>query len=965
MQYRSLPASFRSRAGVLAALLLLPLLALQAHGRLEAAEAPLPPVKPVPAPVQLGNLLRAQDVQAASLIRVGEAREAYNVDGTGLTAAVIDTGIRASHRDFAGKVAAQVNYTTDNNGVDTNAADGDGHGTHVSGIIAARGTHTGMAPGARIVALKALDNSGSGDFQAIRDALDWVIENREAYRISVVNLSLGDGGNYSSRTADSILSRIRTLRAAGVPVCAAAGNDFYGFDSVQGMGYPAIFSDTISVGAVFDAAVGQVTYGDGARAHTSAPDRICPFSQRLHESVSRANRMDILAPGAPITSAGITGDSSSATSHGTSQATPVVAGVILLMQEFYLRQKGVLPPVDRVEQWLRAGAVANLDGDNEDDNVANTGVAYPRIDAVGAMQAMETDTGAGYSVSGTVSLGGAGLDSVSISAGGKVVSTDDSGRYTLAGLDPGTYAVAASRPGYAFTPSSRTVTVGPNATGVDFTATQTAFTLSGTVTAGGAGLAGVTVKAGGATVATDAEGRYRFADLGSGTYTVTPTRNGYTFEPASRSVEVDADRAGVNFAGTLTTYTVRGRITQDGTGVSGVSVTAGSATTITGISGSYVLSGLLPGSHGITPSRPGFTFAPAARTVSVTEDMTGIDFAATRTGYTLKGTVRIGTAGLAGVTVLAGGRSASTDSEGRYALENVPAGDQTVTVSRTGYLFTPASLPVSVSADVTGLDFTAAVQTFQVTGRVTLAGEGLAGVTIAAGEFSTTTGQDGEYTLAGLPGGAHLLHAGLAGFAFTPATRSLTVGPSRSDVNFTAQRLYQIRGVAREGSTGLAGVKVSTGSQSTTTNAQGEFVLSDLKPGTHTLRAFREGYDFTPAVKSVTLKAADAEGILFTGTPVPNLDELIPQKSSVAARRVLLVTAVFTGKVSKPTPVTLSSSSSAAIVPKRVTVPRNRDRVVFRVIARRVTSVERVTLTATSGGVKRQVTVSIQPQLGR
>ncbi len=119
---------------------------------LASADAPRQ-VQRVPTPIQVGNPLRARTLQSGSLIRVGEARTAYSVDGSGLAVAVLDTGIRATHRDFTGRVIAQRNYTTDNGGDDANAADGDGHGTHVSGIVMANGTHQGIAPGANVVAL--------------------------------------------------------------------------------------------------------------------------------------------------------------------------------------------------------------------------------------------------------------------------------------------------------------------------------------------------------------------------------------------------------------------------------------------------------------------------------------------------------------------------------------------------------------------------------------------------------------------------------------------------------------------------------------------------------------------------------------------------------------------------------------------------------------------------------------------
>ena len=333
--------------------------------------------------------------QVTTLLHVAEARSQFNVDGTGLTAAVIDTGLRTTHQDFVGKVVAQKNYTSDNGGNPNNATDGEGHGTNVAGIICAKGLHTGMAPGAKVVPLKVLSNSGSGTFASVVSALDWVIANRTTYNISVVNMSLGDSGNYTSDSAyssDAVRQRIVTLRAARVAVCVAAGNDYYENGSREGMSYPAICRESISVGATFDANLGKVSYY-GPIAYTTAAGRITPFSQRLHTSTNSLTRTDILAPGAAITSSGIQNDQGESTAHGTSQATPVTAGLVLLAQQYWLREKGSLPTVDQLETWLRNSRYANVDGDDEDDNVGHSNKSYINADALELLSAAQADVG--------------------------------------------------------------------------------------------------------------------------------------------------------------------------------------------------------------------------------------------------------------------------------------------------------------------------------------------------------------------------------------------------------------------------------------------------------------------------------------------------------------------------------------------------------------------------------------------
>lgn len=348
-------------------------------------------IPPVEAPEQIQQQPPVQFLpEVREFLWVDQAREAFNVTGKGLTVAVVDTGLNTQHVDFAGRVVAQRNFTADNGGNVDDATDGNGHGTNVGGIIVANGDHKGIAPGANIIPLKVLTNTGGGSFEAVDQALAWVLENREAHNITVVSMSLGDSGNYTSDDfgEDAIRQKIRKLREVRVPVVIAAGNDYFSHNSQQGMGYPAIIRECVSVGALYDGPGGGFNYGSGAKAFSRKAGQITPFSQRLHPSVNRATNTRIFAPGAPVTSAGINGPHGESIQHGTSQATPVTAGLLLLMQEFYKVRTGILPNVARLIQWLQRGGIAIYDGDDEDDNVEHTKLKFIRADAISALDAV-------------------------------------------------------------------------------------------------------------------------------------------------------------------------------------------------------------------------------------------------------------------------------------------------------------------------------------------------------------------------------------------------------------------------------------------------------------------------------------------------------------------------------------------------------------------------------------------------
>ena len=162
-----------------------------------------------------------------------------------------------------------------------------------------------------------------------------------------------------------------------------------------------------------------------------------------------------------------------------------------------------------------------------------------------------------FSVSGTVTSGGVGLSGVAVNLTGAATqstTTDSNGYYSFSGLFNGAYTITPSKAGYTFTPPSKDVTIsGADITGQNFAAT---FSVSGTVTSGGAPFPGVDVSLKGAatqSTTTDGNGNYSFSGLlNGGPYTITPSKAGYTFTPPSIDVFISgADVTGQNFTAPL------------------------------------------------------------------------------------------------------------------------------------------------------------------------------------------------------------------------------------------------------------------------------------------------------------------------------------------------------------------------------------------------------------------------------
>jgi hypothetical protein len=219
-------------------------------------------------------------------------------DGIGLTAWIIDSGIDSDHPDLNVDVSRSQSYVTKGK---YSIEDGNGHGTHVAGTVAAINNNigvVGVAAGATIVALRVLDNRGSGSFSWTIAALDYIAANGSAG--DAVNMSLGPQSRYTDTAVDGAAEAVASL---GIRIAIAAGNSsddslFYS-PARAGLNNPNIYT------------VASMT---SSNAWSSFSNYGTP--------------VDVIAPGSSVKST--YKDGGYATLSGTSMASPHVCGLLLL-----------------------------------------------------------------------------------------------------------------------------------------------------------------------------------------------------------------------------------------------------------------------------------------------------------------------------------------------------------------------------------------------------------------------------------------------------------------------------------------------------------------------------------------------------------------------------------------------------------------------------------------------------------
>ena len=329
--------------------------------------------------------------------------------------------------------------------------------------------------------------------------------------------------------------------------------------------------------------------------------------------------------------------------------------------------------------------------------------------------------------------------------------------------------------------------------------------------------------------------------------------------------------------------TISGTVTDadDGSAIAGATVTAGAITTTTDAAGEYVIAEVEPDTYEVVASKAGYE--SSSMMVTVLEGNTAIaDLSLTwiTVPGTITGTVTDAEDGsrIAGATVTAGARTTTTDAAGEYVIAEVEPDSYEVTASKAGY--ESSSLMVTVSEGdtaVADLSLTWITVPGAITGTVTDADDGsaIAGATVTAGTRSTTTDAAGEYVIAEVAPDTYEVVASKAGYESSSLVVTVSEGATAvADLSLTWIIVPgTITGTVTDAEDGsrIAGVTVTAGTRTTTTDAAGEYVIAEVEPGSYEVVASKAAYESSSLMVTVSEGHTAVADLSLTWIIVPGM----------------------------------------------------------------------------------------------
>jgi type II secretory pathway component GspD/PulD (secretin) len=371
-----------------------------------------------------------------------------------------------------------------------------------------------------------------------------------------------------------------------------------------------------------------------------------------------------------------------------------------------------------------------------------------------------------------------------------------------------------------------------------YKATKVTYTISGTT-----GLNGVVMKGLPGNPVTDDKGNYSVTVEYGWSGTVTPAKEGYNFEPASRKYEsVAAEQPVQNYTALLINYQISGSV-----GISGVVMSGLPGEPVTDKDGNY--NALIGHGWGgtVTPTKEGYVFKPANRSYEkITQPQSNQNYTASLLSFAISGTVTIGGVPMEGVSVSAsnGGGSATTNEKGQYTISVNYGWSGEVTPKREGYTFDlPTRKYTEIITSINNQNYTAEILTCTISGTITIGDSPLNGVVMYGLPGDPFTNENGYYSSTVNYGWSSVVTPTKPGYNFTPVNKTYEPLTTHQTQNYTAKLLtYTVSGSVGIGDVVMAGLPGDPIS-----DANGRYSVTVDYGWSGTVTPTKEGYRFNPA----------------------------------------------------------------------------------------------------------------------
>lgn len=505
----------------------------------------------------------------------------------------------------------------------------------------------------------------------------------------------------------------------------------------------------------------NVSLASSGGATPSAVEWTMSYSSSVVASVSVVAGSAATAAGKSVTCSSITG-STTCVLFSNSQSN--ISNGVVAVATFNISSSAVASsvPIQVTQVVATSGAGQQLSSSGTGGTISVSQVAGPALSGLSCAPASIASPGAAACTVTLSTAAAAGGFPVTLSSANTSVSV------------PATVTVPAAASSVAFTATAvavsttQTAVLTAAASGVSKTfslaVTPALWSISGAISPSTFGSGATVTLSGGATAIANASGNYTFTGLANGAYTLTPSKTGYTFSPATLSVTVNgANLTATSFTAIATTPVLSGLSCTPASiaapGVAACTVTLSAAAPAAGFSVTLA-SGNTSVSVPATVTVPsaassvGFTATAAAVTTAQTAVLTAsaggvsktFSLALTPGLWTISGTVSPSSFGSGATVTLTGGATAIADASGNYTFSGLANGAYTLTPSKSGYTFSPATLSVTVNgANLTANNFTAAQ--ISTTGTITLDSQvrkdqGTTSSTVTSPTFSTAASNE-------------------------------------------------------------------------------------------------------------------------------------------------------------------------------------------------------------------------------